>query len=133
MPYIVTITTPNPGDCGDPDCESCNQDIEPVVVSRAVATLDEARATAWKMTWDALDASDDPVGTDAEIIARRGDAEIMLMLARTVEESGRTIGPLPDGTVIVVQRVGWDHFGRFAQGQARPLEYQQLLDAFNAR
>ncbi len=46
-------------------------------------------------------------------------------------ESGGTVGPLPDGTSIDVRRVGWDHFGQFAQCQARPLEHQQILDAYN--
>ncbi len=32
---------------------------------------------------------------------------------------------------IDVRRVGWDHFGQFAQCQARPLEHQQILDAYN--
>jgi hypothetical protein len=113
VPYIITTKRPNemPSRVGFAD------DMRIVGKPVAVTTLDEAREAVVATVMGAL----------------RNDPPDDYLIAQRIGESGGTVGPLPDGTVIEVRRVGWDHFGQFAQGQVQPLEYRAILDAFNAR
>lgn len=78
-PYIITTKTPE---------EDFHRK------SRvAVATLDDAREIAYEAM---ADASSIYLLSDAAVIAEGID---------TLPESGGTIGPLPDGTIIEVERV----------------------------
>ena len=82
MPYIITTTADDPH-VGTPAMER-------VTVTRiAVATLDEAR----------------------RITAREYREHVHRFMGfdtRWITESGGTVGPLPDGTVIEVQSVSWN-------------------------
>jgi hypothetical protein len=77
MPYVVTTKRP----CIGPEGLRCT--VAHPVCRREVATLDE--------TMDYL----------CELVLFAGDADAPL----PVDESGGTVGPLPDGTVIEVARV----------------------------
>lgn len=92
MPYIIRIIDP-PGRCAV--CE----DTAPPTMSHdqyergtAVATLDEALSNASTMVCDLL---------AGENFGQYQDQ------FRAIDESGGTVGPLPDGTVIEVERVKW--------------------------
>jgi hypothetical protein len=78
---------------------------------RAVATLDEAHDYIGTMT------DDDAVWNDA----------------RHVIESGGTIGPLPDGTVIEVRHVDWIAMRTLAgRLPVRTHDKPEVIDAYNA-
>jgi hypothetical protein len=82
MPYVITTKRPcyRDDDCAMYACSCRNTGWR--VSRRAVATLDE--------TMDYL----------CELVLFAGDADAPL----PVDESGGTVGPLPDGTVIEVTR-----------------------------
>lgn len=125
MPYIIT-TGPGgrfgyPADRPHPGDELATQ--------HAVATLDEAR--------DFIATGIDPNDSDS----RDHYADV-----RALDENGGTIGPLPDGTVIEVKRVGWfdladltdvpkaprsTNAGDIVMRPAPHVTDAQILDAFN--
>ena len=92
MPYIIETRyadCPTPRECGECD------------ISRtAVTTLDEARDCAAQAVESAPAAQAVGSATDDRLWSAR-DA------ALTLDESGGSIGPLPDGTVIEVTQVCW--------------------------
>lgn len=90
MPYIITTTA----SAGQSDDVHAGERI-PDDTRRAVATLDEARDYAWKQAGWTPDAPDTPGGTH-DIRRSHGGLK---------EATGGTIGPLPDGTLITVERV----------------------------
>jgi hypothetical protein len=125
MPYIITTKTitSHPADVVA---------IRETILSRhAVATLDEARQEANRSLHRGKLLAD----TD---YARFGYAIDML------PESGGTVGPLPDGTVIAVRPIdylelaglaGWklDYAGRErVTGRTRASDRLDLIDAYNA-
>ena len=94
MPYIITTIRP------DTDYGDVPEDADPDVIAamieakdsrRAVATLEEAR----EAVSDAL--YENGAEPDSWRLAEQFD---------TMPESGGTIGPLPDGTMIEVERAG---------------------------
>jgi hypothetical protein len=95
------------------------------VLSRlAVATLDEARdvaAATVQLTWPGDSAPRDPRIGDAELAAER------------LPKQGGTIGPLPDGTVIEVERTGYAELWRLI-GRPEEIKYHndKVLVAYNA-
>ena len=90
MPYVITTTADDPH-VGVPMGERVT------VARRAVATLDDAR-----------DAVASYVGDyDAGSFNAHCRADDIESQVAAVAGSGGTIGPLPDGTVIEVQRVCW--------------------------
>lgn len=101
-PYIITTT---PGYCSNCDNTEpldegrCARCAEPQLTRRAVATLDEAQTYWTRRCLDgaaACDTNDDTALTWIEWSRRK------------VPESGGAQGPLPDGTVIEVERtVSW--------------------------
>ena len=107
MPYIIETRYSDcdfPGSCGECD------------ISRiAVATLDEAR----------------------RITAREYREHVHRFMGfdtRWITESGGTVGPLPDGTVIEVRSTHWEDL-RHAAGLDFPTsrhERADILAAFNA-
>lgn len=141
MPYIVTVKRARPTRC--PFCggpvsasddyycaELCGWDGERAS-RRAVATLDEAQNIAQeaidngppissKREWDAWDALYDNVVV--------------------LEEPGGTIGPLPDGTLIEVERVDWVDLSRssaigeqFVDTRRSPTDIgKDIIAAYNA-
>lgn len=88
----------------------CLPSAAPTTTRRAVATLEEA-----------FNAAPEPV-RNAFWAAR-----LALM---ALPESGGTVGPLPDGTVIEVERVWWPDLAD-AAGMIGP--HQSIIDAYNAR
>jgi hypothetical protein len=110
MPYIVTTKRP--------DAQPYNPahaNIWRPVSRRAVATLDAARRACLGV----LDAAH-----------LQGSPVAVYRAAVDLPESGGTVGPLPDGTVIEVERVGWpDIWLKVGDG----LSNAQALAAFNAR
>jgi hypothetical protein len=85
-----------------------------VVSRRAVDTLEEARERA--------------------LSAGASTRDVL----RNISESGGTVGPLPDGTVIEVEQVTWAALDlrssrRAADYEPRELAKQPILDAFNAK
>jgi hypothetical protein len=92
-----------------------------VVSRRAVATLEEANEAVHRIVHDLP-----------------GKWQITTLAKCTpLPDSGGTVGPLPDGTVIEVEQISWDdlrdqcpeHLPR-AEGQTRQAA---ILDAYNAR
>jgi hypothetical protein len=116
MPYVVTTKRRRQG------FKVCGMD---VLSRRAVATLDEAT--------EALDAHMKSAGAN-------GDWRLVAICK--VSESGGTVGPLPDGTVIEVERVEWDYLRRAVGAVGRRgatndpmmvVRSDQLIAAFSAR
>lgn len=125
MPYIVT--TKRPGKYGPQHYahEADRRDL------RAVATLEEARVAMWH----AVPACDCKVACEYEAACAK---------AFRLPESGGTVGPLPDGTVIEVEpwsterAVEWlRERDLLAEIDHRELSSQTLdliaVDHFNAR
>lgn len=106
MPYIITTTTDN-GTRGPQRFG---------VTRRAVATLDEAR--------DAVHQS---------ITADRRSAPFLEAVA-ALDDSGGTVGPLPDGTTFEVGRVEWDTLRAdlTAEQRDRGLTGAETIAAYNA-
>jgi hypothetical protein len=112
MPYIVT-TTPSKSYAG----RARNVDAFPT--RRAVATLDEARRCA-------IRAVGDERGLDWQ---RHRNA------ATWLPEHGGTVGPLPDGTVVMVEPISYDDLAYHVPDLVRTTgfdQYAQLIDAYNA-
>lgn len=119
VPYIITTTQPMPID-GTPGDGSTR---------RAVATLEEAQETA-------------------HVRAQSGGvslvpAAVVLAIAG-LPESGGTIGPLLDGTVIEVERVTWYRVARggnvhtpnptaLRADRGDESTQHKIIDAFNVR
>lgn len=103
MPYIITTTTPDPGNARDygkvgdatpgaPTLMGAVRGCWPPKISRqAAATLEEARKAAAKA-----------LPRNATNIAWE-HARLSVEAGGVIGESGGTIGPLPDGTVIEVR------------------------------
>lgn len=104
MPYVITAFV-------EPDRSLRGQ----VESRRAVATL-EGRAV-----WNALYGVDLTKHRE-EVVDR----------ITTLPESGGTVGPLPDGTVIEVERVEWSQL-RFMVSGRIGMAHDNVIDAFNAR
>lgn len=103
-PYIVTTTQ---------ECEHCAEqgNVESIILSRvAVATLEKAKAESRKV-----------VGV---LGGSSGSTLSPLHLIDSLPESGGTIGPLPDGTVIEVKPTTWADLW-----VASGLDQQTLVDA----
>lgn len=111
------------------------------VSRRAVATLEEARWFAQNPGWR-YGVSDGYTAAEGE------DAAKVLRAARSLPESGGTVGPLPDGTVIEVEQSTWFKVGDALYGaepatriawavqhadQGQPDSTRWLIDAFNTR
>jgi hypothetical protein len=86
MPYIIETHTPT----GRRVQEGT---VCAVTARTAVATLDEARTVAYRAVNDRTEF----VGSRCGFFAA----------ADVIPESGGTVGPLPDGTVIEVRQIGW--------------------------
>jgi hypothetical protein len=127
MPYIIETTTPDPanvrdyGRVGDatPGAPSLMGAVRgnwpPKVTRTAVATLGEARAKALNLT-SAHDTGDKPPNHDA----------------LALPESGGTVGPLPDGTVIEVRRVKWRDITNAVDLRDVLPTRENMIAAFNA-
>jgi hypothetical protein len=119
VPYIITTRLVE----GDPEAPRSAD----VTDRRAVATLDEARG-----------AAQEAVDSAGPIKSRHSWEAICGYIAHTMGEEGGTVGPLPDGTVIAVERTGWDRL-RDAIGQPTLTvcafnadNRDAILDAYNA-
>lgn len=84
-PYIVTTSEP---------FDAAVHCTRPAFTRRAVATLDEAREVIRQIAWD-RPPGQTPTPDDA-------------MAIHALPESGGTVGPLPDGTVIEVEAATYD-------------------------
>lgn len=99
---------------------------------QAVATLDEAQ--------DAVAAAMASV-EDANPVGAGQSSPYNYALAWDLPESGGTIGPLPDGTVIEVERVSWSRLAEHTtggwdaeRGRFRAAAYDaDIIAAFNSR
>lgn len=115
MPYVITTSTHNyPNGSG-----------YTVHTRRAVATLDEARSAAELAVIERHRASPRPWGRDWQAEADR------------LPDSGGTVGPLPDGTVIGVELVGWGAFVDYltdAEKLSEPIHGREaeVIAAYNA-
>jgi hypothetical protein len=114
MPYIVTAKRPCATEYGAQFSLS----------RRAVATLEEAQETAWDVACNHLG------GDPAPFVA--------------LPESGGTVGPLPNGTVIEVEQTTWAALAEAAdedwwialaerEDEGNATARQTILDAYNAR
>jgi hypothetical protein len=124
MPYIVTTKRPaelphggHPDDYGYPQHVS----------RRAVATLETDEL--FRVLFDGNRSQN-----NARVVAQ----------IRSLPESGGTVGPLPDGTVIKVERATWQYlvdrlYPEFGPSDVRNAEQgdetaqAHILDAYNAR
>ena len=104
MLYVITTKRPGRYDYDPPPIR--------VESRRAVATLEEARRMAWRT---------------AEFGTWSSDA-----VTETLPESGGTVGPLPDGTVIEVEPASWDDLVGPGGWNASTSE-AEVVDAYNAR
>jgi hypothetical protein len=129
MPYI--ITTGERG-CGSPCTDEPGRDAcELVNVARhAVATLDEARETAYPVVHAAWpDATN---GNSDEARAHRW----AIVAVQNLSEAGGTIGPLPNGTVIEVRQVDWNAFppmNDLRAGRITPDDFRSTVRAMKAQ
>lgn len=127
MPYVIT-TTDTRLHADDPTAEF-QPGAKPVQTRRAVATLGEAQDTTCQMVLAAHAATGQSFNRQWE-----GWAATELY----VDESGGTVGPLPDGTVIKVEPTV-NEFGRpdvrgYLRGWHFPasMDDAEILDAYNA-
>jgi hypothetical protein len=105
-PYVVTTKRR--------DEDQPGVTVSRVLSRRAVATLGEARGLA------ALSCG---ISNPEHLRA-----------ASRLPESGGTVGPLPDGTVIQVERVTWAELLPMDERPLLPhMTQRELLDAYNAR
>jgi hypothetical protein len=108
MPYVITTTRTVMGGYTLPG----ERESAEYVTRHAVATLDEARTAAIEATGGAFSIAEHEASLDA---------------VAAFTESGGTVGPLPDGTVIRVARLPIDqmqtHFGQ---------SIADACDAYNA-
>jgi hypothetical protein len=115
MPYIVTTKRQDQHFAEVAEYES----------RRAVATLEEARQAAWR--------AHPLFGTTNGYAMMKARDEITLAFP----DSGGTVGPLPDGTVIEVKPISWDDLRDEIPGPLPRAEGQTrqsaILDAYNAR
>ena len=132
MPYIITTTQAlHEGERVVVDAlESVGTRVviggQPIVSRMAVATLDEARSRIVGTVDSANYAT--PAGNAAATFAPIYDQ------IRTLPESGGTIGPLPDETVIEVRHVDWIALRKMTgELPVRTHDKPAVLAAFNAR
>lgn len=104
MPYIITTLHP---------WADANEPARRARTRTAVATLEEARA--------AIKRSVNAIGTPDDRFA-----------AHHLPESGGTIGPLPDSTVIEVRRVDWPAITGNLPDSVNRESATAVLAAFNA-
>ena len=127
MPYIITTSTPPTGT----PRERTAYTMWGTVTRTAVATLDEARMAVASI-YDGFTYTDVETAMDN------------CWEAENLPEAGKTIGPLPDGTVIEVARADWMDFERMVVpgpvAAAVPIttfdddDYRDaLIRAYNAR
>jgi hypothetical protein len=120
MPYVITTKGPST----IPGVGTLREAVES---RRAVATLEEASEACCEII-DAIPGIDDEHRHDPK-----------LQPAYRLSECGGTVGPLPDGTVIEVERVSWLTLSSRvpdtdqAAGWLMFNEWDKVLDAFNAR
>lgn len=86
MPYVITPNRVHPGDRATSAC------LEPVDEPHKVATLEEAKNVCIEIAADAGAA---------------GAYSATLAEIHNLSESGGTVGPLPDGTMIEVVPIEW--------------------------
>lgn len=115
MPYVITTKTP----AVTVSDEACMR----VLSRHAVATLEEARAAILADLGD-MNAIGGP---EDELVGNVLD----------ISESGGTVGPLPDGTVIEVEQIGWATLWQDVRPDPptdSPLwSEERIIDAYNAR
>jgi hypothetical protein len=118
MPYVITTTA------GTGDGYPCNTPSGFAEIRRAVATLDEALEYAHSLVPD-----------DEHFDHNNRHAAI-----DSLGNHGGTVGPLPDGTTIQVEKVGWLDLSRSARipdgwadhGEPTELRQRSIIDAYNA-
>lgn len=124
MPYIITTKRPG-GHVGAARAGAALR----VIARRAVATLEDARREGgWIVTASYDHLTDGNRGRFAHAL-------------RDLPESGGTVDPLPDGTIIEVERLTWEALGgRLLHLDAYPItrwllerRYAEVVDAYNAR
>jgi hypothetical protein len=155
MPYVVTTKRPcldcfdgiskepDPALVADPEvpwhmtwkpCETCADETCPtgyIVSRRAVATLEEARIYA--STWITDRWSSSPAFARGDGDLYRPETRPMVAQADALPESGGTVGPLPDGTVIEVEVIWWEDLRERAGLDRDALTLDaQTIAAFNA-
>jgi hypothetical protein len=117
MPYIITTKQPEP-------LAPFDRPRDMIETSRtAVATLDEAREDVVAT----VEIAEDPDGPRLDSLWEH---------AHGMDESGGTIGPLPDGTVIEVRQVSRDELAdelpvSFFDARDWPATDAAILAAFN--
>ena len=118
MPYVITTKRPEQNEGGRGGVVR-----PPHFSRRAVATLEEAR----QRIVFAL-AHGEHMSEDARMAGWIG-AE------KRITENGGTVGPLPDGTVIEVERVGYRYLldGLLVAPGTNERSWAEILDAYNAR
>lgn len=118
-PYIVIKTTPAPGIAG----AGFGGDSGAAVSRRAVATLEDARRVAELQCMTVLDARSSEPWTP------------ILDQAISIPEVGGTVGPLPDGMTVRVERVSrhdlWVGAGRPKTRPGFETMLPHLIVAFN--
>jgi hypothetical protein len=143
MPYVITKTERCPGIATCPDLTSDHQS------RRAVATLegiDRCRIHDARPTYETrcgpcgaiFEHEPGAKNIASQFVFEHTEETMQPWLAQVtaLPESGGTIGPLPDGTVIEVERVSWlsllkaafpDHDHGDVYGE------DEIIDAYNAR
>lgn len=106
MPYVITTTTP-------PRCPDCGEPIH-LTDSRAWWNHDGLSGECWRMSMDGPGEDFRPVPRHAvatldeardHVHEMRGYPQSVWQAIAEMPEGGMTVGPLPDGTVIEVERV----------------------------
>lgn len=153
MPYIVTTERPCEECDGQgqrrparahmshevTDCPACGTAGMERASRRAVATLEDSRHGAADIIEAAL--GDRVVAAQRALDVHEPAPAIcdtygdLLHDAHALTGSGGTVGPLPDGTIIDVEQVGWHELGRRAEikfSGPNP-SCAEFIDAYNAR
>lgn len=118
MPYLIRTINPKGATEQDSDGRSF---YVPVSSRRAVATLEEARQHCFAVPPDE---------------SYYGEFDDFYEAVAALPESGGTVGPLPDGTVIEVGRCSWMYLKIHTDLPGDPhgtLSEREIIDAYNAR
>jgi hypothetical protein len=122
MPYIITTTTPGPRYSALANPRAYSRSV-PDVTRTAVATLEEAReAVERKIRYLHAHAPED-------------HPDYRPFIPDELPDSGGTVGPLPDGTVIEVRQAPWRVIATEVGAPGDPLTDKaqaQVLAAFNS-
>lgn len=110
----------------------------PYVISTRGPAVEDTPINGWPTTRRAVGTLDEAQDTVREAVdrtaPRNGGEDWTISVAQfaAIDKSGGTVGPLPDGTVIVVREMTYEDIYAVDPAVAEVPDAQAHVDAFNA-